>query len=171
MRTSYVRHLFLVWGIVLREFWALLKKLFRFGFLKFPNTSTVTICAVFRSIHVVNPPKAFHCAWQNCPFLASRFSDGKIGDFITPMVGSFKTHTAARFCQRMMGPAPVGLHSEDPTGAELSNISIYAGWWFGCHVLLSQILGIIIPIDFHIFQRGSDHQPVWYFIILNMLNC
>ena len=29
------------------------------------------------------------------------------------------------------------------------------GWWFGCHVLFSHILGIIIPIDFHIFQRGD----------------
>ena len=33
------------------------------------------------------------------------------------------------------------------------------GWWFGCHFLFSHILGIIIPIDFHIFQRGSNHQP------------
>ena len=35
-----------------------------------------------------------------------------------------------------------------------------SGWWFGCHFLLSHILGIIIPIDVHIFQRGSNHQPV-----------
>ena len=28
------------------------------------------------------------------------------------------------------------------------------------HFLFSHILGIIIPIDFHIFQRGSNHQPV-----------
>ena len=35
-----------------------------------------------------------------------------------------------------------------------------SGWWFGCHFLFSHILGIIIPIDFHIFQRGSNHQPV-----------
>ena len=34
-----------------------------------------------------------------------------------------------------------------------------SGWWFGCHFLFSHILGIIIPIDFHIFQRGSNHQP------------
>ena len=27
------------------------------------------------------------------------------------------------------------------------------------HFLFSHILGIIIPIDFHIFQRGSNHQP------------
>ena len=30
-----------------------------------------------------------------------------------------------------------------------------SGWWFGCHFLFSHILGIIIPIDFHIFQRGG----------------
>ena len=32
---------------------------------------------------------------------------------------------------------------------------LIAGWWFGCHFLFSHILGIIIPIDFHIFQRGE----------------
>ena len=30
---------------------------------------------------------------------------------------------------------------------------------------LFHILGIVIPIDFHIFQMGWNHQPVWYFII------
>ena len=29
------------------------------------------------------------------------------------------------------------------------------GWWFGCHFLFSHILGIIIPIDVPIFQRGG----------------
>ena len=28
------------------------------------------------------------------------------------------------------------------------------------HVLFSHTLEIIIPIDFHIVQRGSNHQPV-----------
>ena len=36
---------------------------------------------------------------------------------------------------------------------------IYAGWWFGCHFLISHIyiyLGnFIILIDFHLFQRGG----------------
>ena len=31
------------------------------------------------------------------------------------------------------------------------------------HFLFSHILGIIIPIDFHIFQRGSKHQPAWIY--------
>ena len=31
------------------------------------------------------------------------------------------------------------------------------GWWFG--TCFFQILGIIIPTDFHIFQRGWNHQP------------
>ena len=40
--------------------------------------------------------------------------------------------------------------------------SIIAGWWFGCHFFNFPInIGfVIIPIDFHIFQRGSNHQPV-----------
>ena len=28
------------------------------------------------------------------------------------------------------------------------------GWWFGTWILFFHILGILIPIDFHIFQRG-----------------
>ena len=35
-----------------------------------------------------------------------------------------------------------------------------SGWWFGIWSWLSHILGMIIPIDFHIFQRGWNHQPV-----------
>ena len=38
------------------------------------------------------------------------------------------------------------------------------------HVLFSHILGIMIPIDFHIFQRGTvglNHQPDLYFQNLN----
>ena len=37
------------------------------------------------------------------------------------------------------------------------------GWWFGCHgFYLPRYIGfLIIPIDFHIFQRGSNHQPGW----------
>jgi hypothetical protein len=27
------------------------------------------------------------------------------------------------------------------------------------HFLFSIIYGIILPIDFHMFQRGSNHQP------------
>ena len=36
------------------------------------------------------------------------------------------------------------------------------------HFLFSHILGIIIPIDFHIVQRGSNHQPEH--IIINSCN-
>ena len=42
----------------------------------------------------------------------------------------------------------------------------FSGWWFGCHFLFSHILGIIIPIDSHIFQRGSNHQPVFHYSLL-----
>ena len=33
------------------------------------------------------------------------------------------------------------------------------------HFLFSIIYGIIIPTDFHIFQRGWNHQPARYFMI------
>ena len=32
-------------------------------------------------------------------------------------------------------------------------------WWFGTWLLFFHMLGIIIPTDFHIFQRGWNHQP------------
>ena len=39
-----------------------------------------------------------------------------------------------------------------------------SGWWFGTSILFSHMLGIIIPIDFHIFQRGfkppTSHRMV-----------
>ena len=35
------------------------------------------------------------------------------------------------------------------------------------HFLFSHILGIIIPIDFHIFQRGSNHQPDEIILIID----
>ena len=36
------------------------------------------------------------------------------------------------------------------------------GWWFGTWIWFFHILGIIIPTDFHIFQRGWNHQPENY---------
>ena len=41
-----------------------------------------------------------------------------------------------------------------------SVFNIYIGWWFGT-CLFSIVYGIILPIDFHIFQDGSNHQPVY----------
>ena len=38
-----------------------------------------------------------------------------------------------------------------------------AGWWFGTWILFSHILGLSsshLTFDFHIFQTGSNHQPV-----------
>ena len=44
---------------------------------------------------------------------------------------------------------------------------IYTDWWFGTWLLFFHIFGIIIPIDFHIFQRGSNHQPLYMCSILS----
>ena len=40
-----------------------------------------------------------------------------------------------------------------------------SGWWLGTWVLFSHILGIIIPTDFDIFQRGWNHQPDWIWLL------
>ena len=44
-----------------------------------------------------------------------------------------------------------------------------SGWWFGCHFLFSHIFGIIIPIDFHIFQRGGPTTNQLF--VFNVLQC
>ena len=62
-----------------------------------------------------------------------------------------------RYCAWSRNPAPVD---------NVSNIQLQilfgfqppkrSGWWFGCHFLFSMNIGnVIIPIDFHIFQRGG----------------
>ena len=35
-----------------------------------------------------------------------------------------------------------------------------SAWWFGTLILFFHIMGIIIPTNFHIFQRDWNHQPV-----------
>ena len=35
----------------------------------------------------------------------------------------------------------------------------YSGWWFGTCFIFPYIRNVIIPIDVHIFQRGSNQPP------------
>ena len=35
---------------------------------------------------------------------------------------------------------------------------ITTGWWFGTFFLFFHTLGIMIPTDFRMFQRGSNHE-------------
>ena len=37
--------------------------------------------------------------------------------------------------------------------------ALKSGWWFGTFFIFPLILGIITPIDFHIFQRGGPGPP------------
>ena len=39
-------------------------------------------------------------------------------------------------------------------------VQYYSGWWFQTFFIFHNIWDVILPIDFHIFQRGSNHQPV-----------
>ena len=48
-----------------------------------------------------------------------------------------------------------------PVKTSTSTYVNYTGWWFGTWLLFFHILGLIIPTDFHIFQRGWNHQPVY----------
>ena len=38
----------------------------------------------------------------------------------------------------------------------------WSGWWFQTWILFSIIYGIILPLDFHIFQRGGSTTNQWW---------
>ena len=52
----------------------------------------------------------------------------------------------------------------DDDDSQRGGFSITKEWLVGGleHFIFFHILGIIIPTDFHIFQRGWNHQPVMY---------
>ena len=61
----------------------------------------------------------------------------------------------------VLQPPIIHNHSKKnciPT-SQLANCNVVGG--LVAIFLFSHILGIIIPIDFHIFQMGSNHQPVY----------
>ena len=66
------------------------------------------------------------------------------------------------FKENIHRPRVPKLHRDMSRGSLWGYVNIQSGWWFGTSILFSHILGIIIPIDFHIFQRGSNHQPDIY---------
>ena len=39
------------------------------------------------------------------------------------------------------------------------SVSPKTGWWWLEHFLFCHVFGGIVPIDFHIFQRGRNHSP------------
>ena len=41
---------------------------------------------------------------------------------------------------------------------------IITGWWFGTFLFFPYIGNVIIPTDFHIFQRDWNHQPDYHFL-------
>ena len=60
---------------------------------------------------------------------------------------------------RKAGPPLGETTAEDPGASPISDgeKQMGTGWCFGtCFIFPYRI---IIPIDFHIFQRGSNHQP------------
>ena len=69
---------------------------------------------------------------------------------------SFKYLQAAEFSQVYVHHSNCNcLFSNTMDRAQFCD-KINSGWWFGCHFLFSINIGfIIIPIDFHIFQRGG----------------
>jgi hypothetical protein len=48
-----------------------------------------------------------------------------------------------------------------PRGTD-SSTDFQSGWWFGTFVISHNMLGIILPIDFHIYQDGycTTNQPI-----------
>ena len=60
-------------------------------------------------------------------------------------------------------PESAGKFFHPPSGHPEYNLSL-SDWWFGTFGLFFHILGIVVPTDFHIFQRGWNHQPEYQFI-------
>ena len=70
----------------------------------------------------------------------------------------------------LQGKSGMEMVSKRKMGMKLLNviISYHLVWWFGTFFLFPylHVLGIVIPIDFHIFQSVWNHQPVWRWIIV-----
>ena len=63
-------------------------------------------------------------------------------------------------CHLRAPPHLGSFGSWDPQVANLKGrVIIIAGWWFGTFFIFPYIGNVVIPIDFPIFQRGSNHQP------------
>ena len=65
-------------------------------------------------------------------------------------------------CWRCWPWEPGNILNGSSTSA-FHDLFIPSGWWFQTFLLFSIIYGIILPIDFHIFQDGSNHQPAIFF--------
>ena len=66
----------------------------------------------------------------------------------------FRANSTPILCMNMYQPKKLVLKK---WGGRMLHYLIITGWWFGCHFLFSQKywVAFIIPIDFHIFQRGG----------------
>ena len=75
-----------------------------------------------------------------------------------------------RNISQLWGPRYLDLEGESWVGTEQICVYDYdeciSGWWFGTFFIF-HILGIIIPTDFHIFQRGWNHQPDMIIAVLS----
>ena len=102
----------------------------------------------------------FYCWRRNIPFKNSLATPSTIQP---SWMATFSTSTASTLV--FLGAARAAHQSNDhlPTLRPFSrqfNLSHY-NWlvvWLPCFIF-PYIKGIIIPTDFHIFQKGSNHQP------------
>ena len=69
----------------------------------------------------------------------------------------FVFHTGSKPTTRRI-EISMNINKSQPFRCGFSPCKIF-GWWSGTCSYLFHILGIIIPTDFHIFQRGWNHQP------------
>ena len=78
--------------------------------------------------------------------------------FILGLQGSVRVRAIRRRQEAKPWLAASGLHGKSRAQKWMTGGSP-TGWWFGTWLLLSIIYGIILPIDFHIFQDCYSHQP------------
>ena len=109
-------------------------------------------------------PKAWLIIWGCCSyfFMCSVFRNGDLSHFtmgaldVVLLLLTWPARAAPRGCGVGFFMA---LRQSTLSFWDIVIESIITAWWFGKWLLFFHILGIIIPTDFHIFQRGSNHQP------------
>ena len=112
---------------------------------------------------VLKPPAFFWVTTQggeiNNPLLEDHHGDS--GHEIGPFFWVDLITTEAVVLPKPNALSWFNLGKSSPFMAEFCRLVTYYNWLVVWNIgLFFHILGIIIPTDFHIFQRGRNHQPV-----------
>ena len=98
---------------------------------------------------------SFGSVWSPSEML-QRSGNGLFHSYFMVWYGSYPTWRWFILTQTHISVSDIYIYNYIYTGWWYIIIYMYTGWWFG--TFFSIIYGIILPIDFHIFQRGWNHE-------------